>query len=40
MIKRAKKYIDAIIKYQKPSGWICPCKEQEIMEYDNWAKYM
>ena len=37
MISRAKKYIDAIIAHQKPSGWICPCDENEIPTYDTWA---
>lgn len=37
MISRAKKYIDAIITHQKPSGWICPCDENEIPTYDTWA---
>jgi hypothetical protein len=37
MKQRAKKYIDAIIAFQKPSGWICPCKEEEIATYDTWA---
>ena len=37
MIARAKKYIDAIISYQKPDGWICPCKDDERNRYDTWA---
>ncbi len=37
MIARAKKYIAAIISFQKPSGWICPCTEEEIPTYDSWA---
>ncbi len=37
MIDRAKKYIDAIISFQKPDGWICPCCEDEIPAYDTWA---
>ncbi len=37
MIARAKKYIDAILSYQKPDGWICPCKQSEIPTYDTWA---
>ena len=37
MISRAKKYIDAILTYQKPSGWICPCTDEEIPKYDTWA---
>lgn len=37
MIAVAKKYIDAIISYQKPDGWICPCKTEDIPTYDTWA---
>lgn len=37
MISRAKKYIDAIISFQKKDGWICPCKDEERKEYDTWA---
>ncbi len=37
MIMRAKKYIDAIISFQKPDGWICPCKDEEREKYDTWA---
>ena len=37
MIARAKKYIDAIISYQKPDGWICPCKDEDRKTYDTWA---
>lgn len=37
MIARAKKYIDAIISFQQPDGWICPCKTEEIATYDTWA---
>ena len=37
MIARAKKYIDAIIAFQKPSGWICPCDDESIPTYDTWA---
>lgn len=37
MIARAKKYIDAIISFQRPDGWICPCEEDKIGEYDTWA---
>ncbi len=36
-ISRSKKYIDAIISFQKESGWICPCAEEEIPTYDSWA---
>lgn len=37
MIERAKKYIDTIISFQQPDGWICPCKNEEISTYDTWA---
>ena len=37
MIKRAKKYIDAIIQRQQADGWICPCAEEERATYDTWA---
>lgn len=37
MIERAKKYIDAIISFQREDGWICPCEEEKIPEYDTWA---
>lgn len=37
MIARAKKYIDAIISFQKADGWICPCTDEERKEYDTWA---
>ncbi|MDD7740410.1 MAG: glycoside hydrolase family 127 protein, partial [Lachnospiraceae bacterium] len=37
MIARAKKYIDAIISFQKPDGWICPCSDDARETYDTWA---
>ena len=37
MIARAQKYVDAILSYQKPDGWICPCAEDRIPTYDTWA---
>ncbi len=37
MIERAKKYINAIISFQREDGWICPCDEKDIPEYDTWA---
>ena len=37
LIARARKYIDAILSYQRPDGWICPCSEEEIPTYDTWA---
>ncbi|MBR5152258.1 MAG: glycoside hydrolase family 127 protein [Clostridia bacterium] len=37
MIRRAKKYVDAIITRQESDGWICPCNKDEREEYDTWA---
>ena len=37
MINRAKKYIDAIISFQREDGWICPCNDAERADYDTWA---
>ncbi|MBO4983097.1 MAG: glycoside hydrolase family 127 protein [Clostridia bacterium] len=37
LISRAKRYVNAIIEHQKPSGWICPCNDDEISAYDTWA---
>lgn len=37
MKSRVKKYMDAILEYQQPNGWICPCSEDEIPHYDTWA---
>ena len=37
MKARAKKYIDAIIAYQKEDGWICPCPDERRARYDTWA---
>ncbi len=34
---RAKRYIDAILAFQRPDGWICPCSDDEIPTYDTWA---
>lgn len=36
-IARAKKYIDAILAYQKEDGWICPCADDARGSYDTWA---
>lgn len=37
MIARAKKYIDAIISFRKPDGWLCPCDDDKRASYDTWA---
>ena len=40
MKARAEKYVNAIIDRQRPSGWICPCSEDKIKEYDLWAVFL
>lgn len=37
LIKRGKKYIEAILANQKENGWICPCEDENIPTYDTWA---
>ena len=37
LIARCKKYIDAIISFQREDGWICPCKDEDRANYDTWA---
>lgn len=37
LIGRAGKYMNAIMSFQKPDGWICPCKDEERSTYDTWA---
>ena len=37
MIARVKKYVDAILSFQREDGWICPLGETPIEQYDNWA---
>ena len=37
MIRRAGKYMDAIVSNQQADGWICPCREEERPSYDSWA---
>ncbi len=34
---RAGRYIDAILSFQRPDGWLCPCKDGERARYDTWA---
>lgn len=34
---RAKRYIDKILEFQRPDGWICPNGSTPIEKYDNWA---
>lgn len=37
MKARSKRYIDHILEFQKPDGWICPNGDTPIEEYDTWA---
>ena len=37
MIATVKKYIDAILSFQKEDGWICPCGDGDRPRYDSWA---
>ena len=40
LIKRAGKYIDAILARQEEDGWICPCGKDERNTYDVWAVFL
>ena len=37
MIRRARRYMDGILERQRPDGWICPGKEEDIPSFDSWA---
>ena len=37
MQARAARYMDAIIRRQRPDGWICPCPDERRRTYDTWA---
>ena len=37
MIAGARWYIDAILRAQRPDGWICPCADEDRARYDTWA---
>ena len=37
LIATARKYMDAILSFQREDGWICPCAEENILTYDTWA---
>ena len=37
MKARAQRYIDKILEFQKPDGWICPNGDKPIEKYDTWA---
>ena len=40
MKARAKFYIDRILEFQQPDGWICPNGETPRNEYDIWAVHL
>ena len=40
MIKRAKTYVETILKFQCEDGWICPCAQEKRKEYDLWAIHL
>ena len=37
MIRRADRYVDAILERQCEDGWICPCTPEKRSGYDLWA---
>ena len=37
LISVARKYMDAILAFQQPDGWLCPCDEEKRPSYDTWA---
>lgn len=37
LIATAKKYMDAIVSFQKEDGWLCPCDDDKRATYDTWA---
>ncbi len=40
MKARAKNYIDRILQFQQPDGWICPNGDTPRAEYDIWAIHL
>jgi len=40
MIARADRYIQSILDRQQEDGWICPCKKENIPNYDLWAVFL
>ena len=34
---RAKRYVDKILEFQEPDGWICPNGDKPRERYDTWA---
>lgn len=37
MKARAKRYVDKILEFQEPDGWICPNGDKPRERYDTWA---
>ena len=37
MIANVRKHMDYIFAHQRPDGWICPCADDKIEEYNTWA---
>lgn len=40
MIRRAQRYVDAILDAQREDGWLCPCRDEERGDYDVWALFL
>ncbi len=40
MIRRAQRYVDAILDAQREDGWLCPCRDEERGDYDGWALFL
>jgi uncharacterized protein len=40
MKARATRYIDIILANQKEDGWLCPCSDDERLQYDMWALFL
>lgn len=40
MKARARRYMDAIVSFQKEDGWICPCTVEERADYDIWSWFL
>lgn len=38
--RRAQRYVDAILAGQSRDGWICPCGQEERVDYDLWALFL
>ncbi len=40
LVRRAGRYVDAILSAQREDGWICPCSEEQRGSYDVWAVFL